>query len=126
MSKEELIQFEGLVTESLPDGRYRVQLDAGHNIVAYTAGRMEKNRIKTLPGDCVTTEMSPYDHEKGRLIFRHKDERPARADARRCAINSGAADLFVGHRHATARKGPSHANLHVQVGNEAAVARFCR
>src|SRR5271156_5628159 len=76
MAKEELIQFEGLVTEILPDARYRVQLDAGHEIVAYTAGKMKKNRIKTLAGDRGTIEMSPYDLEKGRLIFRHKDERP--------------------------------------------------
>jgi translation initiation factor IF-1 len=75
MSKEEPIEFDGLVTEILPDGRYRVQLDAGHNIVAYTAGRMKRSRIKTLAGDRVTIEMSPYDLEKGRLIFRHKDER---------------------------------------------------
>jgi translation initiation factor IF-1 len=77
MAKEELIQFEGLVTEILPDARYRVQLDTGHEIVAYTAGKMKKNRIKTLAGDRVTIEMSPYDLEKGRLIFRHKDERPS-------------------------------------------------
>jgi len=75
MAKEELIQFEGLVTEILPDARYRVQLDAGHEIVAYTAGKMKKNRIKTLAGDRVTVEVSPYDLEKGRLVFRHKDER---------------------------------------------------
>ena len=77
MSKEELLEFEGLVTEILPDSRYRVQLDNGHQLVAYTAGRMKKNRIKTLAGDRVTVEVSPYDLEKGRLIFRHKDERPA-------------------------------------------------
>ena len=76
MSKEEMMAFEGLVTEILPDARYRVQLDSGHEIVAYTAGKMKKNRIKTLAGDRVTIEMSPYDLEKGRLIFRHKDERP--------------------------------------------------
>ena len=81
MAKEELIQFEGLVTEILPDARYRVQLDAGHEIVAYTAGKMKKNRIKTLAGDRVTIEMSPYDLEKGRLIFRHKDERAGAAPA---------------------------------------------
>ena len=81
MAKEELIQFEGLVTEILPDARYRVQLDAGHEIVAYTAGKMKKNRIKTLAGDRVTIEMSPYDLEKGRLIFRHKDERPGGGQA---------------------------------------------
>ena len=94
MAKEELIQFEGLVTEILPDARYRVQLDAGHEIVAYTAGKMKKNRIKTLAGDRVTIEMSPYDLEKGRLIFRHKDERPSdaalRAVHRRAAASSAA------------------------------------
>src|ERR1700757_4661660 len=79
MAKEELIQFEGLVTEILPDARYRVQLDTGHEIVAYTAGKMKKNRIKTLAGDRVTIEMSPYDLEKGGLFFRHKEERPPAA-----------------------------------------------
>ena len=85
MPKEELLQFEGVVIEALPDARFRVQLEAGHEIVAYTAGRMKKNRIKTLAGDRVTVEMSPYDLEKGRLIFRHKDERagPAGPPVRR-------------------------------------------
>lgn len=73
MAKEELIEMEGLVTELLPDTRFRVQLDNGHQIIAYTAGRMKKNRIKTLAGDRVTVEMSPYDIDKGRVIFRHKD-----------------------------------------------------
>jgi translation initiation factor IF-1 len=54
MSKEELIQFEGLVIEILPDARYRVQLDAGYEVLAYTVGKMKKNRIKTLAGDRVT------------------------------------------------------------------------
>ena len=85
MAKEDLLQFEGLVIEALPDARFCVQLDAGHEIVAYTAGRMKKNRIKTLAGDRVTVEISPYDLQKGRLIFRHKDERAGanRAPARR-------------------------------------------
>ncbi|MBN8956145.1 MAG: translation initiation factor IF-1 [Variibacter sp.] len=83
MAKEELIEFEGLVLEILPDARYRVQLDSGHEIVAYTAGRMKKNRIKTLAGDRVTVEVSPYDLGKGRLIFRHKDERASTGPARR-------------------------------------------
>jgi translation initiation factor IF-1 len=82
MAKEELIQLEGSVTEILPDARYRVALDNGHTIVAYTAGRMKKHRIKTLAGDRVTVEMSPYDLDKGRLIFRHKDERAATAAPR--------------------------------------------
>jgi translation initiation factor IF-1 len=71
--KEELLEFEGLVTELLPDARFRVTLDNGHQLVAYTAGRMKKNRIKTLAGDRVIVEVSPYDLEKGRLIYRHKD-----------------------------------------------------
>jgi translation initiation factor IF-1 len=75
MPKEEILQFEGLVSEILPDARYRVQLDNGHQLVAYTAGRIKKNRIKTLAGDRVTVEVSPYDLEKGHLIFCHKDER---------------------------------------------------
>ena len=75
VSKEELLQFEGLVLEILPDARFRIRLDNGHELIAYTAGRMKRNRIKTLAGDRVTIEMSPYDLEKGRLIFRHKDER---------------------------------------------------
>jgi translation initiation factor IF-1 len=75
VSKEELLQFDGLVLEILPDARYRVRLDNGHELVAYTAGKMKKNRIKTLAGDRVTVEVSPYDLEKGRLVFRHKDER---------------------------------------------------
>ena len=104
MAKEELIQFEGLVTEILPDARYRVQLDAGHEIVAYTAGKMKKNRIKTLAGDRVTIEMSPYDLEKGRLIFRHKDERPGGGRARaahRRAVSSAAAKLTTDPRGKT-------------------------
>ena len=79
MAKEELLEFDGVVTEILPDARYRVQLDNGHHLVAYTAGKMKKNRIKTLAGDRVTVEVSPYDLEKGRLIFRHKDERSGSA-----------------------------------------------
>jgi translation initiation factor IF-1 len=77
MAKEELLEFDGLVTEILPDARFRVELDNGHQIVAYTAGRMRQRRIKTLAGDRVTVEISPYDLDKGRLVFRHKDERTA-------------------------------------------------
>ena len=75
MAKEELLEFEGEVVDVLPDGRFRVKLENGHQMIAYTAGRMKKHRIKTLAGDRVTVEMSPYDLEKGRLVFRHKDER---------------------------------------------------
>lgn len=72
MAKEELLEFEGAVTDVLPDGRFRVTLDNGHEIVAYTAGRMKRNRIKTIAGDRVSVEMTPYDLEKGRIVFRHK------------------------------------------------------
>lgn len=75
MAKEDLIESEGVVTDVLPDGRFRVRLETGHEIVAYTAGRMRKHRIRTLAGDRVTVEMTPYDLEKGRVIFRHKEER---------------------------------------------------
>ena len=78
--RKNFCNLRGLVTEILPDARYRVELDNGHALVAYTAGRMKKNRIKTLAGDRVTVEVSPYDLEKGRLIFRHKDERAAPAN----------------------------------------------
>lgn len=80
MAKEETLEFEGSVTDVLPDGRFRVQLENGHSIIAYTAGRMKRNRIKTIAGDRVTVEMTPYDLEKGRVVFRHKTEsgpRPA-------------------------------------------------
>ena len=72
MPKEELLQFEGRVTEILPDARYRVELDNGHQLVAYTAGKMKKNRIKTLAGDRVTVELSPYDLNRGRIVYRYK------------------------------------------------------
>jgi translation initiation factor IF-1 len=77
MAKEDLLEFEGVVADVLPDGRYRVKLENGHEMIAYTAGRMKKNRIRTLAGDRVTVEMTPYDLTKGRLVFRHKDERAA-------------------------------------------------
>lgn len=75
MAKEELLEFEGVVTDILPDARFRVKLENDHEIIAYTAGKMKKHRIRTLVGDRVTVEMTPYDLEKGRVIYRHKDER---------------------------------------------------
>ncbi len=73
-NKEELIEFEGSVVELLPEGRYRVELENGHVVLAYTAGRMKRNRIRTLVGDKVTIEMTPYDLTKGRITYRHKLE----------------------------------------------------
>ncbi len=75
MAKDDLIEFEGVVRDVLPDGLYRIGLDNGHDIIAYTAGRMKKFRIRILAGDRVTVEMTPYDLTKGRINFRHKDER---------------------------------------------------
>lgn len=75
MAKEDLLEFEGTVLEMLPDARYRVRLDNGHETMAYTSGRMKKHRIRILEGDRVTVEMTPYDLTKGRIVFRHKDER---------------------------------------------------
>ena len=73
MAKEELIEFEGEITEFLPEGRFRVKLDNAHEILAYTAGKMRKNRIRSMVGDRVTVEMTPYDLERGRITFRHRD-----------------------------------------------------
>jgi translation initiation factor IF-1 len=75
MSKESLLEFEGVIIEILPEARFRVRLANDHEIIAYTGGRMKKNRIRTLTGDKVTVEVSPYDLSKGRLIFRHMEPR---------------------------------------------------
>jgi len=74
MDKEELIEIEGTVLEALPDGRFSVELDNRHRILAYTSGRMKKARIRVLAGDRVTVEMTPYDLTKGRITFRQKLE----------------------------------------------------
>ncbi len=74
MAKEEVLEFEGVVTEILPGGQFRVELEAQHEILVYTAGKMRKNRIRTMVGDRVTVEMTPYDTSRGRLIYRHKAE----------------------------------------------------
>ncbi len=72
MSKEELIEFSGSVTEKLPNAMFRVQLENGHEIIAHTAGKMRKFRIRVMVGDRVDVEMTPYDLTKGRITFRHK------------------------------------------------------
>jgi translation initiation factor IF-1 len=83
MAKEEMLEFDGTVTEVLPNGNFRVRLDNNHVILAYAAGKMRKHRIRTLENDRVTVEMSPYDLERGRISFRHKSEGPAIASAPR-------------------------------------------
>jgi translation initiation factor IF-1 len=72
MSKEDLIEFAGLVTEVLPNAMFRVTLDNGHIIMAHMSGKMRKNRIRVLAGDKVTVEMTTYDLTKGRITFRTK------------------------------------------------------
>ncbi|HEX6720321.1 MAG TPA: translation initiation factor IF-1 [Burkholderiaceae bacterium] len=84
MAKEDLIEMRGKVDEVLPDSRFRVTLDNGHTLVAYTAGRMRRHSIRILAGDQVSLELSPYDLSKGRITFRHLEQqrsmgpRPAR------------------------------------------------
>jgi translation initiation factor IF-1 len=75
MAKEELIEMNGIVNEVLPDSRYRVTLVNGHQLVAYTSGKMRKHHIRILAGDNVSLEMSPYDLSKGRITFRHLERR---------------------------------------------------
>ena len=79
MAKEELIEMKGSVTEVLPDGRYRVTLENGHNLIAYAGGKLKKNHIRIIAGDEVTLEMSAYDLSKGRITFRHLPPQIGRA-----------------------------------------------
>ena len=72
MAKEEALEFQGEVTELLPNAMFRVRLENEHEILAHTSVRMRKNRIRVLAGDKVTVEMTPYDLTKGRIVFRHK------------------------------------------------------
>jgi translation initiation factor IF-1 len=77
LAKEELIEMNGVVMEVLPDARFRVTLDNGHMLVAYSAGKMRKHHIRILAGDKVSLELSPYDLSKGRITFRHIEGRGA-------------------------------------------------
>ncbi len=72
MAKEEVLEFTGVVTELLPNAMFRVKLENNHEILAHTAGKMRKNRIRVLAGDKVSVEMTPYDLSKGRITFRYK------------------------------------------------------
>jgi translation initiation factor IF-1 len=82
MAKEELIEMQGKVEEVLPDSRFRVTLENGHSLIAYTGGKMRKNHIRILAGDKVSLELSPYDLGKGRITFRHLEPRSGGAPAR--------------------------------------------
>jgi translation initiation factor IF-1 len=72
MAKEELLRLDAMVEELLPDGRFRVLLENGHRLIVYTAGKMRKFRIRTLVGDRVQVEISPYDLGNGRLVYRER------------------------------------------------------
>ena len=72
MAKEEVLEITGTVTELLPNAMSRVVLDNDHEILAHTAGKMRKHRIRVLAGDRVNVEMTPYDLSKGRITFRFK------------------------------------------------------
>lgn len=73
MAKQKSISKDGVVLEALANARFKVELENGRVILAHLAGRMRLHYIKILPGDKVTVELSPYDLEKGRIIFRHKN-----------------------------------------------------
>ena len=81
MAKEDLLTVEGIIDEIYPDGRFGVRLDNEHRIIAYTAGRMRRFRIRSIVGDRVHVEMTPYDLSKGRIVFREKT--PGQGPARR-------------------------------------------
>ncbi len=72
MPKEEAIQMEGLVTETLPNTTFRVELQNGHIVTAHISGKMRKNYIRILKGDAVTVELTPYDLSKGRIVYRSR------------------------------------------------------
>jgi translation initiation factor IF-1 len=77
VAKEEMVEFEGVIDEVLPNAVFRVTLESGSVVTAYASGKMRKHRIRILAGDRVTIEMSPYDLTKGRVTFRHKEARAA-------------------------------------------------
>ena len=83
MAKEELIEMDGVVSEVLPDAKFRVTLENGVELMAYLSGKMRMHRIRILAGDRVTLELTPYDLTKARINFRHKDERAVATTPRR-------------------------------------------
>lgn len=80
MPKEDAIEMEGTVIETLPNTHFRVQLENGHVVIAHISGRMRKNYIRILMGDRVTVQITPYDLAKGRIIFRNREGGPAAKD----------------------------------------------
>ena len=74
MAKEESIEVEGTVLESLPNATFRVELENGHKVMAHISGKMRMHFIKILPGDTVVVELSPYDLARGRIVYRGKKQ----------------------------------------------------
>jgi translation initiation factor IF-1 len=72
VTKEEKIALEGEVVEALPNATFRVVVDGGHSVLGYLGGRLRRRRIRVLPGDRVTIELSPYDLSRGRIVYRHR------------------------------------------------------
>ena len=72
MSKEDVIEIEGIVVEKLPNAMFKVELENGHQVLAHISGKLRKNFIRILPGDKVTIELSPYDLTRGRITWRSK------------------------------------------------------
>ena len=86
MAKEELLTVEGRINEILPDGRFGVTLDNEHRIIAYTAGKMRRHRIRSVVGDHIHVEMTPYDLTQGRIIYRERTPGQGPGVARRRMI----------------------------------------
>ena len=76
MSKQDLLEFKGKVTDLLPNAMFRVQLENGHVVTAHISGRMRKHYIRILTGDKVTVELTPYDLTKGRIVYRDSGKKP--------------------------------------------------
>ena len=72
MAKQDVIEIEGLVVDTLPNAQFKVKLENGHEILAHVSGKIRMHYIRILPGDRVTVEISPYDLTRGRIAFRHK------------------------------------------------------
>ena len=72
MGKQDVIEIEGLVIDTLPNAQFKVRLENGHEILAHVSGKIRMHYIRILPGDTVTVEISPYDLTRGRITFRHK------------------------------------------------------
>ena len=74
MGKQDVIEIDGIVEDTLPDAKFKVKLENGHVILAHVAGKIRMNYIRILPGDRVTVEISPYDLTRGRITYRHKQK----------------------------------------------------